>query len=188
MFSQARSRSSRRKRKRSPSPRSRCCQHRNLLRVRVTTHTRSITRICKRKRKQAAQPRSRTRRARKTLLSHFCLMRRITQGSAGREDPWTVRMERRNGAWLTSYVCPPNRPSFVAPLITPLITKHPFHPDLEAAIEDLKVAISKGAPFVLKFTLICAPNNLGQKTGNRRASFRWLFGRCLGLSRSRQSD
>ena len=83
---------------------------------------------------------------------------------------------------------PPNRPSFVAPLITPLITKHPFHPDLEAAIEDLKVAISKGAPFVLKFTLICAPNNLGQKTGNQRASFRWLFGRCLGLSRSRQSD
>ena len=55
-----------------------------------------------------------------------------------------------------------NRPSLVAPLIA-LITAS-LHPDLEAAIEYLKVAFSKGASFVLAFPLYARVITLCRKS------------------------
>jgi hypothetical protein len=118
--------------------------------------------------------------------------------SDGEENPGKRRtrgsVESPNGKKKRRVVdivrCSPNRRHSLHLLITPLSSQHPFHPDLEAAIEDLKAAISKGASSFYRSAAYTSDNVsvFGQKIGNQRASFRYQFGPYLGLLRSRQSD
>jgi len=66
---------------------------------------------------------------------------------------------------------------------------HPFHPDLETAIEDLKAAISKGV-YPLSHTPILAHDMyvFWKRTGSRKANFLQEFVQYLQMLRSRRSN
>jgi hypothetical protein len=63
---------------------------------------------------------------------------------------------------------------------TPLI--HPFHPNLEAAIEDLKGGHLERCVFILRPTIYTNITMFGQELCNHRVSFRQQFDLCLELS------